>query len=105
MWSAGVILYILLSGMPPFWGKTKSRIFESVRSAELRFPSDPWGHVSQSAKDLIAEMLCRDPAQRLTAKQVLGKLQLFNLIALTETKSVSRVVNRSSSSKPGLAYA
>lgn len=63
--------------MPPFWGKTKSRIFESVRSAELRFPSDPWGGVSQSAKDLIAGMLCRDPAQRLTAKQVLGKLWLF----------------------------
>ncbi|XP_008809781.2 calcium-dependent protein kinase 26-like [Phoenix dactylifera] len=71
VWSAGVILYILLSGMPPFWGKTKSRIFESVRSAELWFPSDPWGGVSQSAKDLIAGMLCRDPAQRLTAKQVL----------------------------------
>lgn len=71
VWSAGVILYILLSGMPPFWGKTKSRIFESVRSAELRFPSDPWDGVSDSAKELIARMLCRDPAQRLTAKHVL----------------------------------
>ncbi|XP_073012522.1 calcium-dependent protein kinase 26 [Typha latifolia] len=71
VWSAGVILYILLSGMPPFWGKTKSRIFESVRSADLKFPSDPWDRVSDSAKDLIAGMLRRDPAQRLTACQVL----------------------------------
>ncbi|KAK9123554.1 hypothetical protein Sjap_013156 [Stephania japonica] len=71
VWSAGVILYILLSGMPPFWGKTKSRIFDAVRAATLRFPSDPWDLISSSAKDLIKEMLCTDPAQRLTAKQVL----------------------------------
>ncbi|KAF9617222.1 hypothetical protein IFM89_035104 [Coptis chinensis] len=71
VWSAGVILYILLSGMPPFWGKTKSRIFDSVRAANLQFPSDPWDHISVSAKDLITGMLCTDPAQRLTASKVL----------------------------------
>ncbi|WOL13092.1 calcium-dependent protein kinase 26 [Canna indica] len=71
VWSAGVILYILLSGTPPFWGKTKSKIFEAVRSADLRFPSDPWQSVSDSAKELIRGMLCRDPSQRFTAKQVL----------------------------------
>uniref|UniRef100_A0A0E0DW36 non-specific serine/threonine protein kinase n=1 Tax=Oryza meridionalis TaxID=40149 RepID=A0A0E0DW36_9ORYZ len=71
VWSAGVILYILLSGIPPFWGKTKSKIFECIRSTELRFPSDPWDKVSDSAKELITEMLRRDPRQRLTAKQVL----------------------------------
>lgn len=71
VWSAGVILYILLSGMPPFWGKTKSRIFNAVRSAELLFPADPWNEVSDSAKELVAGMLCRDTIQRLTSKQVL----------------------------------
>ncbi|KAL6606297.1 hypothetical protein ACP70R_041950 [Stipagrostis hirtigluma subsp. patula] len=71
VWSAGVILYILLSGIPPFWGKTKSKIFECIRSTELRFPSDPWDRVSDSAKELITRMLRRDPRQRLTAKQVL----------------------------------
>ena len=71
VWSAGVILYILLSGIPPFWGKTKSKIFECIRSTELRFPSDPWDRVSDSAKELITGMLQRDPGQRLTAEQVL----------------------------------
>ncbi|XP_052189362.1 calcium-dependent protein kinase 26 [Diospyros lotus] len=71
VWSSGVILYILLSGMPPFWGKTKSRIFDAVRTADLRFPSDPWDHISDSAKELIRGMLCTDPSKRLTAQQVL----------------------------------
>lgn len=71
VWSAGVILYILLSAMPPFWGKTKSRIFDAVRAADLRFPSDPWNRISESAKNLIRGMLCMDPSQRLTAEQVL----------------------------------
>ncbi|KAH6817059.1 phosphoenolpyruvate carboxylase-related kinase 1 [Perilla frutescens var. frutescens] len=72
VWSAGVILYILLSGMPPFWGKTKSTIFDAVRAANLCFHYDIWDHISMSAKDLISGMLCFDPSKRLTAAQVLG---------------------------------
>ncbi|XP_057763693.1 calcium-dependent protein kinase 26 [Salvia miltiorrhiza] len=71
VWSAGVILYILLSGIPPFWGKTKSTIFDAVRAANLCFYSDIWDHISMSAKDLISGMLCLDPSKRLTAAQVL----------------------------------
>lgn len=71
IWSTGVILYILLSGMPPFWGKTKSRIFDAVRIADLRFPSSPWDGISASAKALIKGMLCVDPSQRFTAQEVL----------------------------------
>ncbi|KAL8192770.1 hypothetical protein R6Q57_027218 [Mikania cordata] len=71
VWSAGVILYILLSGKPPFWGKSKSRIFDAVRAASLRFQSDPWNGISSSAKELIKGMLHTDPSVRFTAQQVL----------------------------------
>lgn len=74
VWSAGVILYILLSGKPPFWGKTKSRIFDAVRAAGLRFQSDPWNGISDSAKELIRGMLHTDPSVRFTAQEVLGNL-------------------------------
>lgn len=72
VWSAGVILYILLSGVPPFWGKTKSKIFDAVRAADLRFSAEPWDHITSYAKDLIRGMLSVDPSQRLSADEVLG---------------------------------
>ncbi|CAI9766418.1 unnamed protein product [Fraxinus pennsylvanica] len=71
VWSAGVIIYILLSGVPPFWDETEQGIFEQVMQGELDFVSEPWPSVSDSAKDLVRRMLVRDPKKRLTAHQVL----------------------------------
>ena len=80
VWSTGVILYILLSGMPPFWGKTKSRIFDAVRAADLWFPPNTWDYISASAKELITGMLCVDPSKRLTAAQVLGMMSALMFV-------------------------
>ncbi|GFP96020.1 calcium-dependent protein kinase 20 [Phtheirospermum japonicum] len=71
VWSAGVIIYILLCGVPPFWDETEQGIFEQVLRGELDFVSEPWPNISESAKDLIKRMLVRDPKKRLTAHQVL----------------------------------
>ncbi|XP_019086853.1 PREDICTED: calcium-dependent protein kinase 11-like [Camelina sativa] len=72
VWSAGVILYILLSGVPPFWGQTDSEIFDAVGAADLSFSEEPWDHITSYAKNLIWGMLCVDPSQRLTADEVLA---------------------------------
>ncbi|KAL6988154.1 Calcium-dependent protein kinase 25 [Sarracenia purpurea var. burkii] len=71
VWSAGVIIYILLSGVPPFWAQTEQDIFENVLHADLDFSSDPWPNISESAKDLVRKMLVRDPRKRLSAHEVL----------------------------------
>jgi len=71
VWSAGVIIYILLSGVPPFWDETEQGIFEQVLKGELDFSSDPWPSISESAKDLVRKMLDRDPRKRLTAHEAL----------------------------------
>ncbi|ESW17763.1 hypothetical protein PHAVU_007G266100 [Phaseolus vulgaris] len=71
VWSAGVIIYILLSGVPPFWGETEQEIFDAILRFQLDFSSDPWPSISASAKDLVRKMLVRDPSKRITAFDVL----------------------------------
>ncbi|KAL6573853.1 Calcium-dependent protein kinase 15 [Orobanche hederae] len=44
--SAGVILYILLSGVPPFWAETEKGIFDAILKEEVDFESQPWPSVS-----------------------------------------------------------
>ncbi|XP_059624175.1 calcium-dependent protein kinase 2-like [Cornus florida] len=71
IWSAGVILYILLSGVPPFWAETEKGIFDAIRKDDIDFESQPWPSISDSAKDLVRNMLTRDPRKRITSAQVL----------------------------------
>ncbi|XP_040989274.1 calcium-dependent protein kinase 1-like isoform X1 [Juglans microcarpa x Juglans regia] len=71
IWSIGVILYILLSGVPPFWGENEQSIFDAILRGHIDFSSDPWPSISSSAKDLVKKMLQEDPKARLTSLEVL----------------------------------
>ncbi|KAM7500963.1 hypothetical protein LguiA_025377 [Lonicera macranthoides] len=71
IWSAGVILYILLSGVPPFWAENEKGIFDAILQGEIDFESQPWPSISRSAKDLVRKMLTPDPRKRITSSQVL----------------------------------
>ncbi|KAG8632284.1 calcium-dependent protein kinase 29 isoform X2 [Manihot esculenta] len=71
VWSAGIILYILLSGVPPFWAENEKGIFEEISKCQLDLQSKPWPEISSPAKDLIRKMLTKDPRKRITAAQAL----------------------------------
>ncbi|KAH6781565.1 calcium-dependent protein kinase 30 [Perilla frutescens var. hirtella] len=71
IWSAGVILYILLCGVPPFWAETEQGVALAILRGVIDFKREPWPQVSESAKSLVRQMLEPDPKKRLTAQQVL----------------------------------
>jgi len=60
IWSAGVITYILLSGVPPFNGQTDQEIMKKVRAGQFRFEDKCWNSISDNAKDLIRKALTYD---------------------------------------------
>ncbi|KAK3269875.1 Calcium-dependent protein kinase 25 [Cymbomonas tetramitiformis] len=71
LWSAGVLLYIMLSGYGPFGGTDENQLFASVLAGTFDLSSEPWPDISDSAKDLLSRLLVVNPKERLTAVQAL----------------------------------
>jgi serine/threonine protein kinase/Ca2+-binding EF-hand superfamily protein len=67
VWSLGVIAYMLLSGTPPFRGRTDGEILERVRRGRFTLSTPVWKGVSEEAKDFIRACLKYNPAKRPSA--------------------------------------
>ena len=71
LWSCGVIMYILLTGRPPFNGINEEGIMQKIKEGTYDMTKYPWGIISNDAKDLIKGLLQINPSKRFTAKQAL----------------------------------
>jgi len=60
-WNLGMVLFEMLTGLPPWYTTDRQLLFERLKSAPLVFPE----HVSPVAKDFVAKLLVRDPPARL----------------------------------------
>jgi calcium-dependent protein kinase len=73
LWSCGVIMYILISGEPPFNDPRADNdaIMKKVELGKYDLEHGVWKSVSKEAKDLIKKLLTYDPAERIGAEQAL----------------------------------
>ncbi|CAI5940523.1 unnamed protein product, partial [Closterium sp. NIES-64] len=71
VWSTGVVLYILLSGLPPFWAPNNEAIFQAIKAAPVNLVRPPWPSVSGEVRDLVRRMLEKRPEDRITLAEVL----------------------------------
>ena len=73
IWATGVITYILLCGFPPFVSATNNQeeLFDQILRGSYEFHSPYWDDISDSARELIVQMIQVDQDKRFSAQEVL----------------------------------
>lgn len=71
-WSFGVMLYIMITGQPPFLGENDAAIFTKILKGNFDMKKGVWSSVSAACKDLIKKLLVKDPSKRLSMSEVIN---------------------------------
>ncbi|KAM3128248.1 hypothetical protein pb186bvf_019667 [Paramecium bursaria] len=107
IWSAGVILYVLLCGYPPFYGETEQEILYQIKKGKFEFDGVEWQDVHQCVKDLITNMIIecqsRFSPRQILENQWLKSYQQEGLPLLTHDK-IQRWQSYSELKKVSLLY-
>ena len=85
IWSLGVLCYEFIVGKPPFESQGHSETYRRIAKVDLSFPD----HVSDEAKDLILQLLVKEPSQRLSLEKVLEHPWIVKGLAAQEATSAS----------------
>lgn len=56
-WSLGIVLFILLSGTPPFYHEDNFELFEIIKKGTYAFDAPAWKDVSDEGKSMISGLL------------------------------------------------
>ena len=90
MWSCGVIMYILLCGVPPFYGETDDQIYAAVREGNYDIGGPEWDDISPEAKDLLKGLLLKNTDKRFSAEQSLNHAWFKKMKEMIKIKEVTK---------------
>jgi MAP kinase interacting serine/threonine kinase len=100
LWSLGVLLYMMLSGSPPFNAKClkdcgwergmncedcQVMLMKKITAGDYTFPQEIWGKISSEAKDLISKLLEINAERRLSANETLRHAWLNEAAVIPDT--------------------
>lgn len=68
IWSAGVILFTMVAGAPPFSGNNVGELFHAVVTQELAMPN----HFSMELKDLLRHVLDKNSEERYAINEIIS---------------------------------
>ena len=72
VWSCGIIMYILLTGLPPFNGESDEEIIRKIMNGKFDLKKYPWPIITSQAKDLIKKLLEFNVNDRISAEEALN---------------------------------
>jgi len=70
LWSVGIVMFILLSGEPPFFHEDNFELFEMIKKCQYDMTKPAWANISDDAKDLIKRLLVADPDKRIGPTEI-----------------------------------
>lgn len=71
VWSAGVVIYAMLSGRLPFFGSKKEQVYAAICDDDVPLSSQLWSHKTNEVKDFLRLALCKDPELRPSSYELL----------------------------------
>jgi calcium-dependent protein kinase len=80
IWSIGVILFIMLCGHPPFYGKNEEDIKQKILKGPLIFPPNEFQKISHKAIDYLKKLLSYDIEKRISAEEALENKWLIKML-------------------------
>jgi len=71
VFSTGILLYILLSGISPFGKLSVEKMLAANLKCDIKFPEELWGGISMLGKDIVMQLTNPDPLKRPSASEAL----------------------------------